>query len=173
MRLLFFTLCVQALQAFVVASPHNHPNDLLIKTNVFSVQGTIWPNNSKVAFFGNLPYAEPPIDHLRFRPPVTKGHSSKVIDGSWFGPSCIQYNNGKTTVYSEYLTGFLLSPGQTQSEDCLTLNVWAPKSAKQGDDLTVMIWIHGGGHTSGGAASPYKYGDRLAAKHNVIVVSMK
>lgn len=36
-----------------------------------------------------------------------------------------------------------------------------------------MIWIHGGGHTSGGAASPYKYGDRLAADQNVIVVAMK
>jgi carboxylesterase type B len=36
-----------------------------------------------------------------------------------------------------------------------------------------MIWIHGGGFTSGGAASPYKYGDRLAKDQNVIVVAIK
>ncbi|KJX93199.1 hypothetical protein TI39_contig4368g00003 [Zymoseptoria brevis] len=47
------------------------------------------------------------------------------------------FGNGATIVYSQYLTGFLLSPGQTQDE-----------------------------------ASPYKYGDRLAADQNVIVVSM-
>jgi len=36
-----------------------------------------------------------------------------------------------------------------------------------------MIWIHGDGFTSGGAASPYKYGDRLAKNQNVIVVALK
>lgn len=168
----------------------SHDDGLLIKTDVFSVQGTVWPNNSAVSFFGNIPYAEPPIDTLRFRPPVTKAPSLEVINGSWFGPSCIQYSNGQPTVYSEYLRGFLLSGGQSQSEDCLTVNIWVPKTARAGEDLPVMIWVHvrhllhmyapvtnlcvqGGGHTSGGAASPYKYGDRLAADQNVIVVSMK
>ena len=120
----------------------SHDDALLIKTDSFSVQGTIWPNNSAVNFFGNIPYAEPPVKTLRFRPPVTKSPNAEVINGSWFGPSCIQYSNGQPTVYSEYLKGFLLSPGQSQSEDCLTLNVWAPKTAKKGDGLTVMIWIH-------------------------------
>ena len=85
----------------------------------------------------------------------------------------MQYNSGSATVYSEYLTGFLLSPGQKTSEDCLTLNVWAPASSKEGDKLPVMIWIHGGGFTSGGAASPYKYGDRIVRDQNVIVVALK
>ncbi|GIZ45428.1 hypothetical protein CKM354_000859500 [Cercospora kikuchii] len=174
MRLRFRPLlALLALLGSATSSPVHNPHDeLLIKTDVFAVQGTVWPNNSAVYFFGNIPYAEPPIGNLRFRPPVTKSPSSEVRNGTWFGPSCIQYNNGQPTVYSEYLNGFLLSPGQNQSEDCLTVNVWAPKDAKAGDDLPVMIWIHGGGHTSGGAASPYKYGDRLAADQNVIVVAM-
>ncbi|KAF2213973.1 hypothetical protein CERZMDRAFT_57978 [Cercospora zeae-maydis SCOH1-5] len=166
-------LALLTLLGSATASPVQTTKDeLLIKTDAFAVQGTVWPNNSAVHFFGNIPYAEPPIGNLRFRPPVTKAPSSEIINGSWFGPSCVQYNNGQPTVYSEYLSGFLLSPGQQQSEDCLTVNVWAPKAAKAGDDLPVMIWIHGGGHTSGGAASPYKYGDRLAAEQNVIVVAM-
>ncbi|OSS52963.1 hypothetical protein B5807_02591 [Epicoccum nigrum] len=156
---------------------HCHPTDtkrkdLLVQTNEFAVQGVSWPNTTGVSFWGAIPYAEPPIESLRFRPPVTKRSSNATIDGSWFGPSCIQYNNGQKTVYSEYLTGFLLSPGQAQSEDCLTLNIWAPAGAKKGEKLPVMIWIHGGGFTSGGSASPYKYGDRLAKQQNVIVVAM-
>ncbi|KAH5352965.1 hypothetical protein HBI29_158760 [Parastagonospora nodorum] len=82
------------------------------------------------------------------------------------------YNNGQKTVYSEYLKGFLLTPGQQQSEDCLTLNIWAPRESHVSEPLPVMIWIHGGGFTSGGAASPYKYGDRLAKDQNVVVVAL-
>ncbi|KAH7075741.1 Alpha/Beta hydrolase protein [Paraphoma chrysanthemicola] len=145
-------------------------NGLLVKTDLFAVRGVIWPNSSDVRFFGGVPYAEPPIGEARFRPPITKRPTDQTINASWFGPSCIQYSNGQATVYSQYLKGFLLTPGQTQSEDCLTLNIWAPKaSAKK---LPVMIWIHGGGFTSGGAASPYKYGDRLAKDQNVIVVAI-
>jgi carboxylesterase type B len=49
--------------------------------------------------------------------------------------------------------------------------MWAPPTAAE--KLPVMIWIHGGGFTSGGAASSYKYGDRLAKDQNVIVVAIK
>ncbi|KAH6629592.1 Alpha/Beta hydrolase protein [Boeremia exigua] len=146
--------------------------ELLVHTGSFTVQGVAWPNSTDVSFWGNIPYAEPPIGELRFRPPVTKSATNKTIDGSWFGPSCIQYSNGQKTVYSEYLKGFLLTPGQVQSEDCLTLNVWAPSKKRASEKLPVMIWIHGGGFTSGGAASPYKYGDRLAKDQNVIVVAL-
>ncbi|SMQ51123.1 unnamed protein product [Zymoseptoria tritici ST99CH_3D7] len=175
MQLSLRTLALLAVPAhFSVASPvHGSPEGRIVRNDAFAVQGTSWPNNTDVDFFGNIPYAEPPIGARRFRPPVTKAPTpDTVINGSWFGPSCVQYSNGGTTVYSQYLTGFLLSPGQTQDEDCLTLNVWAPKGTREGDNKAVMIWIHGGGHTSGGSASPYKYGDRLAADQDVIVVSM-
>lgn len=151
----------------------SHGENLVVKTNLFTVQGTIFPNETSVRFFGNIPYAEPPIGNLRFRPPVSAKPRDHPINGTWFGPSCIQYNNGAKTVYSEYLTGFLLAPGQSTSEDCLTLNVWAPAESKEGDKLPVMIWIHGGGFTSGGAASQYKYGDRIVRDQNVIVVAIK
>ncbi|PVH90974.1 alpha/beta-hydrolase, partial [Periconia macrospinosa] len=147
-------------------------DDLTAKTNLFTVQGTIFPNQTDVRFFGNIPYAEPPIGSLRFRPPVSVKPRNETVNGTWFGPSCIQYSNGLPTVYSQYLTGFLLSPGQQTSEDCLTLNVWTPKGAKEGDKLPVMIWIHGGGFTSGGSASQYKYGDRIVRDQNVIVVAI-
>lgn len=146
---------------------------LLVHTDSFAVQGVSWPNTTGVSFWGAIPYAEPPIGELRFRPPVTKRPSNYTIDASWFGPSCIQYSNGQKTVYSEYLQGFLLTPSQEQSEDCLTLNIWAPAGKHTAAKLPVMVWIHGGGFTSGGSASPYKYGDKLAKDQNVVVVAMK
>jgi cholinesterase len=151
---------------------HSH-DDLTIRTSLFTVKGTIFPNETNVRFFGNIPYAEPPVGSLRFRPPVSVKPRSGIVNGTWFGPSCIQYNSGAKTVYSEFLTGFLLSPGQTTSEDCLTLNIWAPKSSNESNKLPVLIWIHGGGFTSGGSASQYKYGNRIARDQNVIVVAMK
>jgi carboxylesterase type B len=163
---------VQAVLGFPTRSTATN-DDLLVKTNLFSVQGVAWPNSSEeVRFFGAIPYAEPPTGEGRFRPPITKRPVNETIDGSWFGPSCIQYSNGAKTVYTEFVSGFLLTPGQEQSEDCLTLNVWAPR-ATSAAPLPVMIWIHGGGFTSGGSASPYKYGDRLARDQNVVVVAIK
>ncbi|EKG11389.1 Carboxylesterase type B [Macrophomina phaseolina MS6] len=79
-----------------------------------------------------------------------------------------------STVYTEFLPGYLLTPGQTQSEDCLTLNIWAPRALNASSELLpVMIWIHGGGFTGGGSASPYKYGTRIVKDHqDVIVVAL-
>ncbi|KAF2192861.1 alpha/beta-hydrolase [Zopfia rhizophila CBS 207.26] len=178
---IFEVLSVFGLFAFIPISAglpaRAEIDDLLVQTNLFTVKGVTWQNSTDVRFFGGIPYAESPIGTARFRPPIPKGPVKETIDASWFGPSCIQYNNGAKTVYTEHLKGFLLSPGQEQSEDCLTLNIWAPRVSKTYDPasddlLPVMIWIHGGGFTSGGSASPYKYGDRLARDQNVIVVAL-
>ncbi len=53
--------------------------------------------------------------------------------------------------------------------DCLQLNVWRPVG---GTGLPIMIWIHGGGYYSGSTADPVTVGDRLAARHGVIVISV-
>jgi para-nitrobenzyl esterase len=59
-------------------------------------------------------------------------------------------------------------PGQ--SEDCLNLNVWTPAKNKKAK-LPVMVWIYGGGFTSGATSEPRQDGEHLATK-GVIVVSM-
>lgn len=112
---LFLTLSTVPSQAS--PSPlHGSDAAPIVHTPAFTVRGTTWPNTSSVNFFGNIPYAEPPIGELRWRPPVTKAPIPGVINGSWFGPSCIQYSSGEETVYTEYLKGFLISPGQETSE---------------------------------------------------------
>jgi para-nitrobenzyl esterase len=56
---------------------------------------------------------------------------------------------------------------QSQSEDCLYLNIWTP--AKTGQRLPVMVWIHGGGFVFGAASLPTYDGENLARKGVVLV----
>jgi len=66
----------------------------------------------------------------------------------------------------------LLSPPeqQPQNEDCLYLNVWTPglDDAKR----PVMVWIHGGGFTTGAGSWLVYNGRRLATRGDVVVVTI-
>lgn len=111
-----------------------------------------------VAFLG-LPFAEPPVGDLRFRPPVAIDVWDSPVDAGEFGPACPQP----------------VEPGQTlfqdQSEDCLTLNVWTPSADDQ--KRPVMVWVHGGGWIYEGTEDPLYSGAHLAARGDVVVVSME
>lgn len=66
------------------------------------------------------------------------------------------------------VAGFSL-PGDPalSDEDCLNLNVWTPRP----DDgaRPVLVWVHGGGFTTGTGASTLFDGHRLAARGAVVV----
>ncbi len=55
-----------------------------------------------------------------------------------------------------------------RKEDCLYLNIWRPK--KDGK-FPVMVWIHGGGLTSGSGSDAMYWGDRLSSSKDVVVVT--
>ena len=111
-----------------------------------------------VAFLG-LPFAEAPIGDLRFKPPVPIESWGDALDASEFGFACPQPVEPGQTLY------------QNQSEDCLTLNVWTP-SADDGK-RPVMVWVHGGGWVYEGTEDPLYNGSKLAARGEVVVVSME
>jgi len=112
-----------------------------------------------VAFLG-LPFAEPPVGDLRFKPPVAIDAWDSPVDASEFGPACPQpAESGTGTLYDD------------QSEDCLTLNVWTP--AADSKKRPVMVWVHGGGWIYEGTEDPLYSGAHLAARGDVVVVSME
>ncbi|XP_050419536.2 cocaine esterase, partial [Patella vulgata] len=58
------------------------------------------------------------------------------------------------------------------SEDCLYLNIFAPKfnnGSRNSENLPVMLWIHGGAYTYGSAM---EYDGRVLATYGVVVVTI-
>ncbi|WP_447764141.1 carboxylesterase/lipase family protein [Sphingopyxis panaciterrae] len=112
--------------------------------------------------FRGIPYAKAPVGELRWKPPVAAEAWQGTRDATKFGPACMQLRAtpGTDSVYAEDIPAM--------SEDCLSLNVWAPKGAKK---APVMVWIHGGGLAGGSSSSAFYDAKNIAAK-GVIVVSI-
>lgn len=115
--------------------------------------------SSGLSVFRGIPYAAPPVGSLRWREPQSAPPQDR-LEATAFGPACIQ------PVSAAQDAAF--GPTGPQSEDCLTLNVWAPEAAPAAR-LPVMVWIHGGGYVSGtGSLSAYD-GSTLAQQGAVVV----
>lgn len=111
--------------------------------------------------FRGIPYAQPPVGDLRWKPPVEAARWTGTRDATKFGPACMQIRAAPgSSVYAEDIPAM--------SEDCLSLNVWTPKGAKK---APVMVWIHGGGLAGGAASSAFYDAKNIAAK-GVVVVSI-
>jgi carboxylesterase type B len=63
------------------------------------------------------------------------------------------------------------TPPVPESEDCLYLNVYAPNKRAPAGGWPVMYWLFGGALQFGSASVDQYDGAKLAANHDVIVVS--
>ena len=76
-----------------------------------------------------------------------------VYDATRYGNCCYQprafYDESKMPEKEFYYHEFRKGETYNYSEDCLFLNIFAPDTAKSGDRLPVLIYIHGGGFTGG------------------------
>lgn len=117
-----------------------------------------------------IPFAAPPVGQWRWRAPQPLSPWPGQREALKFAPSCAQ-------LATEMGSSDGVEPGSpTGSEDCLYLNVWAPKVsldalASGGVRLPVMVWVHGGGNSIGTAS--FYDGGNLAAAQNVVVVSVQ
>lgn len=110
-----------------------------------------------------IAYAKAPVGELRWRAPQKREAFNGVFEATAFGRPCTQLASALIGIDDP-------EKGEVAgSEDCLTLNVWAPRDLKDGERLPVMFWIHGGGN-SVGSAQLYD-GGILASKQRVVVVS--
>lgn len=113
------------------------------------------------AFLG-IPYAVPPVGPLRWRPPRAVTPWDGVREATDYGPSCLQ---GAPKPFGPYTPEFLAEA--PFSEDCLYLNVWAPKNRSA--DHPVLVWFHGGAFNSGSGAVPIYDGEAMAGKGAVVI----
>ncbi len=110
-----------------------------------------------VEHYLGIPYAQPPVGALRWRPPQA------VAD--WKGVLTVQENPQRCSQFAPVVNAMI------GSEDCLYLNVWTP-AEKPAAPMPVMVWIHGGGFTAGQGSYGDHDGLKLAADNGVVVVAM-
>lgn len=119
-------------------------------------------DDGKMLSWLGVPYAAPPVNELRWRPPQAPEKWTAVREANRLSPACVQNAD----------LGVFASPGG--NEDCLYLNVYADRQAfsrarASGEKLPVFVWIHGGALWVGQGAD---YNPRaLVADGKAIVVT--
>ncbi|KAM6177158.1 pyrethroid hydrolase Ces2e-like [Erethizon dorsatum] len=119
--------------------------------------------------FLGIPFAKPPVGPLRFAPPEAPEPWSGVRDGTSYPAMCLQ-NVGKMNILAVSVLNLTMPP-IPMSEDCLYLNIYTPAHAREGSNLPVMVWIHGGSLVMGMASQCD--GSILATSEDIVVVTIQ
>lgn len=136
-----------------------------VKTSSGPVRGTeIVFHGRIVKQYLGIPFAKPPVGDLRFKKPQPVERWTKTLVADKMPPACIQYIEYPFPWY-DFQDG--------KSEDCLYLNIWAPKTLfPLNAKMPVIFWIFGGGFTVGSNRKPIYNGRALAADGKVVVVTI-
>ncbi|XP_055592349.1 neuroligin-4, Y-linked isoform X2 [Uranotaenia lowii] len=153
----------------------------IIKTKYGPLRGIVVKSNPVVEAFLGVPYASPPVGSLRYMPPVTPSTWKTIRLADSFSPVCPQLPPNKRSnhlfeVPQERLHSFrrLLPLLMNQSEDCLYLNLYVPRSddnvSPNGSPKATIVYIQGESY-EWNSGNPYD-GSVLAADGDVIFVTL-
>ncbi len=123
-----------------------------VQTTEGKVKGFI---KDEVISYKGIPFAKPPVDDLRWKPPASPEKREDILEAKEFRLACPQ-------IMQELTGGFV-----KWDEDCLYLNVYRPDTVEK--DLPVMVFIHGGGYINGSASFDVYEGTWLASQGVVLV----
>jgi para-nitrobenzyl esterase len=110
-----------------LCSPSFAEQGPVVQAPTGSLQGVV---EGGANVFKGIPYALPPIGPARWTPPQPVPAWSGVKAATDFGPVCYQPTSKLANIYAD-------TP-PSMSEDCLYLNIWAPKNAH---NAPVLVWI--------------------------------
>ncbi len=136
-----------------------------VRTSYGRLRGSI---EDGLTVFKGIPFAAAPAGDLRFRAPQRPAKWEGVRAATEFGASCPQ--PAPMPAANSVFAGMFSARETETGEDCLNLNVWTP--GLDGARRPVMVWIHGGGYRTGNGSSPMYSGAGLAARGNVVVVTI-
>lgn len=121
------------------------------------VEGTTAPDGIRI--FKGIPFAEPPVGELRWKPPRPAKSWEGVRRTDRFGPRAMQ----------RAIFGDMNFRSDGRGEDCLFLNVWTP--ARSGEErLPVLVYFYGGGFVAGDGSEP-RYDGQSMARRGIVAVT--
>ena len=129
---------------------------LTVSTQYGKVNG--FESNGLNKWFG-IPFAKPPVGELRFRRAQEPDPWEGTLECSKMSDSPLSFGAGQM--------GMMARTDTPKSEDCLYLNIWAPKQTSKSP---VFVWIYGGANHMGESAIP-DYDLSSFAKSGIIGVS--
>src|SRR5262245_12864447 len=120
----------------------------------------VMDKSSGVRSFKGIPFGEPLVGELPWKPPQPVKNWQDVRKADKFGPRCMQ----------RPIFGDMNFRSNGMSEDCLYLNVWTPaKSAKE--KLPVLVYFFGGGFVAGDG-SEGRYDGESMAKKGIVAITV-
>ncbi|KAF7591161.1 hypothetical protein BBP40_001935 [Aspergillus hancockii] len=131
--------------SFHLYAESNRPTATIDAGIVAGATTSLSSSTNLVNQFLGIPFGAPPV---RFSPPQPATSWASVYDAS----------NAP-------------SPPTGESEDCLTLNVFAPASVQEGSKA-VLFWLFGGGFSFSTGSLPLYDGTSFAANQDVVVVTI-
>lgn len=99
-----------------------------------SVRGAV-AEDGAILLFRGIPFAAPPVENLRWKPPQPALPWTGIRDAARSAPACVQNDQGWN--HEDFLSG---------REDCLTLDVGTSSLTGR---RPVLVWIHGGSNRAG------------------------
>ena len=142
------------------------PERAVVQTTAGKVRGFV---KNGVFTYKGIPYGDTTAGANRFMPPQPVKPWTDVKSTVAWGPvSPHPVRAGWPNLEEQFIYGW---DDGYEGEDMLRLNVWSP-GVNDGARRPVLVWIHGGGFSSGSSQELWYDGENLARKHGVVLVSM-
>jgi para-nitrobenzyl esterase len=146
------------------------------ETNVGKIRGF---KRNGVYIFKGVPYGASTAGARRFMPPVKPEPWKGIRNALQYGRVCpnqdsAHFNTDGKNLANSDEDAFVLYRGAAATvpgEDCLRLNLWT-QEINASRKRPVMVYMHGGGFSSGSGHDLLSYdGESLARNHDVVVVT--